>query len=150
LKGLCFFQDVEILPFEVFLDGSFADFLIVELQNTAGNAEQSGSAGSQPAAFAGDELKAIVVGANEQRLQDAVLPNAFGQFFEGQFFEGFSRLKGIAVDAIDVDVVVAVAAVGRRGFDGQWFIVCAAEQRVQPASQSTDPRLCDLSGSGVV
>ena len=69
-----------------------------------------------PAALAGDQLVAVVAErADEDRLEDAVLPDRSGQLVERVLVEDHPRLVGVRLDPVDRDDLDAGAPAGVLG-----------------------------------
>ena len=65
---------------------------------------EPGLARCAPAAFAGDDLVGVrSEGSDEDRLQDAVLPDRRREFVERLLFEDHARLLGVRFDVVDGD-----------------------------------------------
>jgi hypothetical protein len=68
------------------------------------NPQQSCTLRRAPSALAGDDLKkAIVQGAHNDGLDNAVLANRIREFVQGVLIKVFSRLMRIWQDSIDID-----------------------------------------------
>jgi hypothetical protein len=61
----------------------FENFQVGCLPNDGGRLGQTDFLGRAPAAFAGNELKATVDRPDDQRLDDAALPDGIDQLFQG-------------------------------------------------------------------
>jgi hypothetical protein len=73
-----------------------------------GHFVEAGGLGSTEAAFARDQLVRITPGPNHERLQHAVVADAFGQGVKFVRIESLSRLIRVVLDFLDTQ------AIGRR------------------------------------
>src|SRR5205807_1181501 len=86
----------EVFPLEVLDDGDLEGRVVVDLLHQRGNRRQARSPGCAPATLAGDELEEVVIEwPDEDRLEDAMLPNGCRQLGEGLLVEREAWLFGI-------------------------------------------------------
>ncbi len=95
---------VEVFALEIFDQRHLERHLVADVANNRGNAAESGALRGAPAAFAGDQLKALPDAANHERLNDAAHANRSRQFFERLFAESRARLKGAGIDEVYIDL----------------------------------------------
>jgi len=87
-----------------------------------------------PAAFAGDQLVAVLAdGAHHHRLDQTLRPNGGGQFVQRFIVPVAARLVLAGLDVLDRQRAQFAFLLDHRGCAG----VAAAKQGVEPASQST-------------
>ena len=87
------FDGVEIFALEIFHQGELHSLMIAGVTHQDRHSAQAGAHGGAPTALAGDQLEAVVLGANDQRLNNALIANGRGEFFDLRFIESAARLK---------------------------------------------------------
>ena len=125
---------VEIGALHVFDDGEFQRLRIGRLHHGDRHVMQIGALRRAPAPFAGDDLEAVVVAgalAHHDRLNDAVLADRGGEFFQFGFAEGATRVARIGTEILDRRVARLALRLDLRG-----FLADIAHQRCKAASQS--------------
>jgi hypothetical protein len=92
LEGLRGFDRVQILALDVFDKGELKELIVGEILNDYGHLRQSGYTGGAQPAFARDKLKPLAMTANDERLDNAVRHNRFGEFADASLIELGARL----------------------------------------------------------
>jgi hypothetical protein len=126
LEPLRLLDGVQVAPLDVLDQGGLEHLLVVEVDDVDGDGFEAGALGGAEAAFPGDQLIPVAVGADDERLQHAVLANAGAEAREFVLVERLAGLMRVLADAVDRDP----RRVGRRG------AVVAADQGVQPAAEA--------------
>src|SRR5215470_1561975 len=99
--------------------------MLAGFANNGWNSKQAGALRSPPSAFPGNQLeKPVFQPANDDRLNQSVLPYRVGQFIETDLVEGLPRLVRIRKNPIDIDLAKLIGIQIRR-----------AQQRVQAAAE---------------
>ena len=99
-----FVEDRDVLALEVLDDRDLQGGLVVNVLDQGGDRDHARDLGGAPAALPGDQLVApVVAGADEDGLEDAVLPDREGKLGECRAIEGEARLLRVGVDVIDLD-----------------------------------------------
>ena len=128
LVGFGFFEGIQIRALDVFYQREFQQLTVVRLPQNRRDAAKSGFARGFEAAFSRDEDVVPVFrrGKNE-RLQNAMLTNGGGEFFQFGFVEDRPRLARIRGNAFQRNL--HHAARGGRG-------AAAGDERIQSFSKS--------------
>ena len=109
MEALRFFVRMDVDALTVFDQSPFQGLPVGELDHAAGKGEEFGKlCGAEPAC-SGHDLEAVAVGANGDRLDEAGLPDALGQFVEFGFLEGLAGVGGGLVNLVDGDELEGAA-----------------------------------------
>ena len=98
IDALCFFNKIQILPLEILHQRSHSRLPVIHLHHDAGNLRKACPDSRPEPPFPGDKLIAHPHPADGQRLQNAVLANGFGEFFQGSFPEDGPGLGRIGLN----------------------------------------------------
>ncbi len=98
-------QRRKVLALEVLDDGYLESRLVVDLLDESRDDLEFRSDRRPPAAFAGDELVAVAdLGPDQDRLEDAVLPDRSGQVVQAGLVHRQAGLVRVRVDLVDGNV----------------------------------------------
>ena len=81
-KPLGFFDRVEVFALQVFDESQFERSAVIRLADEDGDLGEAGEASGAPAAFAGDQFVAVIGGADDQGLHDALGADGVGEVLE--------------------------------------------------------------------
>jgi hypothetical protein len=110
LVGRGLFQRVELLAVQVLDQGVPQQLVVLGLLDDGADLGQPGPLAGAPSALAHDELIPAGPGRTDHhRLQQADLPDGFGQLVERLVVEGLPRLPGVRRDRGDIDLLVVGA-----------------------------------------
>ena len=100
-----FFEEIEVGALEVFQESEKGGLLVGCVNEQAGDGGESGGDGGAEAALAGDEVEAIALLAEGERLEDTVFLDGGGELGESEWVEVAAGLVGGRKDLIGGDVV---------------------------------------------
>ena len=110
LVGRRFLEGVELLAVQVLDQGVPEQVVVLSLLDDGADLGQPGPLGGAPPPLAHDELIAVRSGrADDHRLEQADLPDRFGELLERVLVEGPPRLPGVRRDRGDRDLLVVSA-----------------------------------------
>ena len=106
LEGERDFNVVEVLALNVLDECHFHHVFVGDGSDVGRNRHQLGELRGSPTAFSGDDLIASVGHlAQRNRLDDADLSDALGEFLQGRFVELATRLVRVRVDLVECHLV---------------------------------------------
>src|SRR5688572_23253292 len=109
-KAFRFFDRVEVFTLNVLDQRDLGRGRIVELANDGGDRVKPCPLCRAPAALTGDDLEALAVRSQQDRLQYSTLGNGIGEFLDRLFLELNARLLWIGADSPDLDFPHAAGA----------------------------------------
>src|SRR3977135_3629791 len=95
LIGMRLFDRIEVLALDILKEGDFERFLVAEFANDGRDFVQARPLRRAPAPLAGDDLEAMAVRADDDRLDGR------GELDQCLFLEDPARLAGMRLDACD-------------------------------------------------
>ena len=101
---------VEVLALDILDQRDFQRLLVAEIADDGGDFVQPRPLGRAPAALAGDDLEAVAMRTDDDRLDDAARPDRGGELDQRLFLEDPPRLAGMRLDAGDRDHLHAAGA----------------------------------------
>src|SRR5512143_3043409 len=111
LEGLGLFDRIQVGALDVLDERQLEQLLVAGAAHDAGHGLEPGAAGGLPAAIAGDDgVGAAISGRDNERLDNAVLPDGSSQLLQLLFAEGLARLARVADDGINGDLDCATLA----------------------------------------
>ncbi len=127
-----FFQWGEIGPGDILDEGQLEHGARGRFLDDNGDGGEAGEPGGAPAALASDQHVAVALWTtrDDERLNDAVSTDRVGEGREGVGVKGDTRLVGIRLDGVDVDVETG----GMGGFVG-----AGRDERTKPAAETALP-----------
>ena len=108
----------------------------VDLADDCRHGVELGPLRRAPAPFTGDDLKAVVMRPQQDRLQHPALANRLGELVEQVLVELHPRLVGVRVDPRDIDLADSAPAIPRLYPGGRWGPPGVAEQRLEAHSEA--------------
>ena len=132
--ALRLFHRVEVFALDVFDDRDFERFGLRDVEGNDRHFVQAGELGGAPAAFAGDDLKAIrraLHRAHHDRLDDAVLLDGGGELSEFGIGKCPARVARIRFQKFDRHLALAARPVDMRGLAAD-----ISDQTCKTAAQS--------------
>jgi hypothetical protein len=98
---------------QVFDQRQFEHFQVVCASNYDGNLGKADLLRRAPAAFARDQFKSSAYLSNNERLNDAMLPNRVDQFLQCFAREIFARLQRAGNDVCQIDLMDSLSGLHR-------------------------------------
>ena len=92
---------VEIFALEIFHQSDLHRLVVARIADHDGHLAEAGAHSGTPAPFAGNQLETVILGANYQRLDDALIANRRRQFVDLGFVETASWLKWTGGNPVD-------------------------------------------------
>ena len=129
LEALGLFDRVQVAALDVLDERGLEDLLVVEVHDVDGHFRESRGLGSAEPPFAGDELKAVLGGSNNQRLQHTVGLDALRERLQLIAIEPLSRLMRVELNPTDRQFPDRPAVAARA-------IPRLPEERVEPPAQT--------------
>jgi hypothetical protein len=133
-KRLGFFENVEILTLQIFVDRDFADRSIIDFEHAARDRFHPRLSRGEQATFTGNQLVSIFEGTDQNRLQHPLLFDRVGEFLQSLRFEFLSRLKRIPFDQIDVNLILLRRVESIRIVRSARRMI--SKQRAQPSAET--------------
>jgi hypothetical protein len=99
--ALRFLHRIEVLALEILDQRDFKDGVVVSLPDDHRRFSEAQQLSSAPTPLASDKFIVVGAFANQERLNDALGLDGFGQFVQGFGGELFARLKGRRPDATE-------------------------------------------------
>src|SRR6185295_14955132 len=99
--GLRLLDRIEVLALDILDQGDLERLLVAELADDGGDLVQPRALRRAPAPLAGDDLEAVAVRANDDRLDDAARLDGGGELDQGLLLEDAARLAGMRLDACE-------------------------------------------------
>ena len=125
--GERFLERIEVRPLDVLDQRRGQQALVGDVPDDDRNFEQAGALGGAPAAFAGDDLVAPAIAADDDRLDDPIGPDGGRELVEPAVVHRRAWLELVRSQQIDVDVEGTLGGGGRR--IGNERAQAAAERR---------------------
>ena len=140
--GLRFLDRVQILALDILDQGDFERLLVAELADDGGDFVQPRLLRRAPAPLAGDDLEAMAVRTDDDRLDDASRLDRLGELGQRFLVEDAARLARMWLDARDRDHLHRAAG-GRalRPVANRRLLLDLAEQGGEAAAEPRGPFL---------
>ena len=105
---MCFLDRVEVLAVQVLVERQFERRVLVAVAERDRHLLQTGELRRSVAPLPGDQGVAALLGANDERLKDAVLADRVGQLPQGTLVEALARVPALGdVDLLERDELEA-------------------------------------------
>lgn len=129
LEGVGLFQWGEVFSLNVFDESDGEEIVVGEVRDHDGDGGEFGELGGAPASLAGDQgVGAVGLALDEERLEDAVLADAGGQFLEGRGVHARTGLERVGFDLVDGEREW-------RGDGGRWGRLAGRDEGIQAAAK---------------